>query len=108
LGRLYLPREILADAGIHSSDPDAVLGHRNIDAACRNFAQLAHGHYRAADAVLRSGARGSLNAPRLMSAVYRRLLTKMEKTGWDAPQRRVHVGRGPLLLIALRQGLSWE
>jgi phytoene synthase len=107
MGRLYLPREILADSGIHSCNPDAVLAHRNIDLACRTFAQLAYSHYREADAVLRSGARGSLNAPRLMSAVYHRLLIKMEKTGWDAPQRRVHIGRGPLLLIALRQGLSW-
>jgi phytoene synthase len=107
MGRLYLPREILADAGITSSNPTAVLSHHCIDRACHNFAQLAHEHYRAADTVLRSGARGSLSAPRLMSAVYRRLLTKMEKSGWDAPQRRVHMGRGPLLLIALRQGLSW-
>src|SRR2546423_3581968 len=107
LGRLYLPREILVEAGIHSCNPPAVLTHRNIDAACREFALMAHEHYRQADAVLRAGMRGSLGPPRLMSAVYRRLLTKMEKAGWDAPQPRVHVGRGPLLLIALRQGLPW-
>ena len=107
MGRLYLPREILAQAGIHSSNPDAVVAHRNIDVACRKLAVPAHGHYCEADMVLRAGVRGSLNAPRLMSAVYRRLLTKMEKAGWDAPQPRVHIGRGPLLLIALRQGLSW-
>lgn len=107
LGRLYLPREILAEAGIHGCNPPAVLAHRNIDAACRKFASLAHQHYRQADAVLGGGVRGSLAPPRLMSAVYHRLLTKMEKAGWDAPQPRVHIGRGPLLLIALRQGLSW-
>jgi phytoene synthase len=107
LGRLYLPREILAEAGIHSSNPQAVLAHPMIDIACRNFARLTEVHYREADAVMNSRVRGSLQAPRLMSAVYHRLLAKMQKAGWAPPQTRVHVGRGPLLLIALRHGLSW-
>lgn len=107
IGRLYLPSEILKDAGIHDRDPHRVLSHSMIDAACRNFALIAHRHYHEADLVLRSGTRGSLRPPRLMSAVYRRLLRKMERTGWDAPQRRVQVGRAPLLLLALRYGLSW-
>ena len=107
LNRLYMPREILNAAGIHDRDPRRVLSHPRIDTACRNFAQIAHRHYREADLVLQSGTPGSLQPPRLMSAVYRRLLRKMERTGWQAPQRRVRVGRAPLLLIALRYGLSW-
>ena len=107
MGRLYLPREILAEAGIHSSNPDDVRSHPMIDSACRRFAGIAREHYREADAVLNSGARGSLQSPRLMSAVYRRLLAKMEQAGWGPPQPRVQMGRGPLLLIALRHGLSW-
>lgn len=106
MGRLYLPREILEEAGISARDPNEVLAHPNIDMACRRFAQLAHEHYRGADSVLQSGARGSLQSPRLMSAVYRRLLRKMERTGWRPPHHRVSVGRAPMLLIALRYGLS--
>lgn len=106
VGRLYLPREILIDAGIHNRNPQQVLEDRMIDTACRKFAQLAHRHYDEADVVLQSGTRGSLQPPRLMSAVYRRLLRKMERAGWHPPQRRVRVGRTPLLLIALRYGLS--
>jgi squalene synthase HpnD len=107
LGRLYLPREVLAGAGIESRNPQQVLAHPMIDTACRNFAHLADRHYREADAVLLSPVRGSLQPPRLMSAVYRRLLQKMQQAGWNAPQPRVRMGRGPLLLIALRHGLSW-
>jgi squalene synthase HpnD len=106
LGRLYLPAEILAEAGIHSRNPQQVLDHPMIDAACRNLARLAHAHYREADTVLGSSVHGSLQSPRLMSAVYRRLLAKMEQLGWNAPQLRVQIGRAPLLLIALRHGLS--
>ena len=106
-GRLYLPREILSEAGIHSRNPQEVIAHPLIDGACRNLAKLAHRHYREADTVLDSRVRGSLQPPRLMSAVYRRLLEKMEQAGWNAPQRRVQIGRGPLLLIVLRHGLHW-
>jgi phytoene synthase len=106
LHRLYLPREILAEAGIQNSDPQQVLTHPNVDHACRILAQLAERHYEQADLILGSDAKGMLQAPRLMSAVYRRLLMKMEQTGWSAPQLRVHVGRGPLLLLALRHGFS--
>src|SRR5579871_3985706 len=35
-GRLYLPREILAQAGIEGRDPRQVIGHPNIDSACRS------------------------------------------------------------------------
>jgi len=105
-GRLYLPREFLSEAGILSRDPHQVLAHPMIGRACGAVAQLAHLHYRKAEDVLRSRPHGLLRAPRLMSAVYARLLKKMEQTGWHAPQHRVRLGRAPLLLIALRYGLS--
>ena len=105
LGRLYLPREVLAEAGIHSSDPQQVLAHPKLDSACRSFARFAQLHYTEADLILDSGAKGMLQAPRLMSAVYRRLLGKMELAGWRMPQPRVQLGRGPLLLLVLRHGL---
>jgi len=106
LGRLYLPREILAEAGIQNTKPQQVLAHPMIDGACRTFAQFAERHYEQADLILGSGAKGMLQAPRLMSAVYRRLLKKMNQAGWSPPQPRVRVGRAPLLLLALRHGLS--
>ena len=106
LGRLYLPREILAEAGIQNADPRQVIAHPKIDPACRIFAQFALRHYEQADLVLNSGAKGVLQAPRLMSAVYRRLLGKMDLAGWRTPQTRVQLGRGPLLLLVLRHGLS--
>ena len=54
-GRLYLPREVLDEAGIDIENPLQVIGDRNIDAACRSFAKLAECHYREADLILRSG-----------------------------------------------------
>jgi presqualene diphosphate synthase len=106
VGRLYLPREFLAEAGIHSRAPHEVIAHPMIERACGAVAQMAQRHYREAEDVLRARPRGLLRAPRLMSAVYARILAKMEEAGWRTPQRRVRLGRAPLLLIALRYGLS--
>ena len=106
VGRLYLPREYLRESGIESSEPRMVLAHPAINEACKKLASLAHEHYVRADSVLRARPRGLLRAPRLMSAVYARILAKMEKAGWAPPRERVRIGRGPLLMIVLRHGLS--
>jgi phytoene synthase len=106
VGRLYLPREFLREVGIESSEPRIVLAHPAINGACKRLASLAHEHYRQAESVLRARPRGLLRAPRLMSAVYGRILAKMEQVGWMPPRERVRIGRGPLLMIVLRHGLS--
>lgn len=104
-GRLYLPREYLDKAGISTSDPSGVIANPAVDGACRALARLAHGHYRNANLVLANRPKGLLRAPRLMAAVYGRLLTKMETTGWSPPRRRARIGSGELVLIALRYGI---
>ncbi len=40
-----------------------------------------------------------------MGAVYSRILDDMEHVGWAPPRRRVRLGRGRLLAIAVRHGL---
>jgi len=105
-GRLYLPHEYLAQAGIADRDPKSVIANPDVDKACARIAHMAHGHYRKARALLRARPRGLLRAPRLMSAVYCHILTKMQKEGWAPPRRRVRIGRGRLLLIVLLHGLS--
>lgn len=104
-GRLYLPREYLDAAGIPGADPSAVIANPAIDAAARLLARDAHAHYREAGAIMRSGTKGRLAAPRLMGAVYSRILGEMEKDGWAPPRRRVKLSRGRLLWIVLRHGL---
>jgi phytoene synthase len=105
VGRLYLPHESLTEAGIESRDPMAVVADPAIDRACRPLAGRAHEHYRAAEDVIRAHPRGLLRTPRLMGAVYWRILATMERESWAAPRRRVRIGRARLLLIVLRYGL---
>lgn len=104
-GRLYLPRELLVAAGITAHDPAAVIADRRIGNACAALAAMAREHYRGAERVFQSKPRGKLHAPKLMGAVYSRILDKMERRGWAPPRRRVRIGSGRLVAIALRHGL---
>ena len=102
IGRLYLPRELLAEAGIETNDPQAAIGDPRIDAACRKLARRAQKHFDAADRVLRARPRGRLLAPRLMAAVYRAMLQEMLADGWAPPRRRVRIGKLRLLGLVAR------
>ena len=102
IGRLYLPSELLAKAGIVTSDPIAAIDDPRVDGACRDLAALALDHFAAADRVLRARPRGRLLAPRLMSAVYRTILQRMLVEGWVAPRRRVRIGKARLLWLVAR------
>ena len=106
LGRLYLPRELLDEAGIASREPSEVIGNPAVDGACRGVAKIAWQHYGEANRILRSHPAGRLRAPRLMSEVYSRILAKMESLGWEPPRQRARINKGALLLILLRHGLA--
>jgi len=105
IGRLYLPRELLDAAGIGTAEPEITIADPRVDDACRALALLAHQHYAAAAKVLAARPSGRLAAPRLMGAVYSRILTKTEADGWAPPRRRVKLGKGELLWIVIRRGL---
>jgi len=105
IGRLYLPREALDAAGITSSDPDAVIADPRVDAACRQVAAQARAYYAEADAVMARRPAGRLAAPRLMSAVYGRILDGMQAKGWAAPRERVKISKVALVWILLTRGL---
>ncbi len=105
LGRLYLPRELLAEAGIDTSDPIAAIADPRVDAACRALAERARGHYRAARQVMAGRPQGKLAAPRLMDAAYSRILDRTQQAGWAPPRARARLGKGELLWMLVRRGL---
>jgi len=107
IGRVYLPVEALEGAGIALTTPQQVTADPRIDQAVRPLVARAHEHYRRANAVLASRPAGHLLAPRLMEAVYSRLLTRMERTGWAPPRVRVRVSK-PLLLWTVLKNLVFR
>lgn len=101
IGRVYLPREPIEEAGITPVDIGSVIDDPRIDDACRHVAAIARNHYFRADKILAARPRGHLLAPRLMEAAYGRLLGRMEAVGWIAPRTRVRHNKLALLGIFL-------
>ena len=106
IGRVYLPRELLEEAGIARTNPNEIVGDPRIDRVARKLAGQAHAHYEAANTLLQQRPRGRLLAPRLMAAAYSKVLAQMEAQGWNPPRGRVRVSKPALLWTLLRLSLA--
>jgi phytoene synthase len=105
LGRLYLPREALAAAGIAETEPARVMLHPNIAAACDSLVWRARAHFAEAGRIMEACPRATVRSPRLMAAVYRRILDDLVAQGFAAPRKRVRVAKARVLWAILRHGL---
>lgn len=105
IGRLYLPEEGLAAAGITTRAPLAVIADPRVDIVCRELALDAQHHFDAARAIMRDRPSGRQRTPRLMAEVYAHLLVRMAAQGWVAPRTRARIGKRHLLWLVLRHGL---
>jgi phytoene synthase len=104
-GRLYLPRELLAAAGV-PADPAAALSHPGLPEVCRGLAAMAQDHFRDARAAMARCDRRAMKPARLMAAMYAAILARLERRGWDRPEVGVKVPKWEKLWIALRHGLA--
>ncbi len=101
LGRLYLPRELLAEAGINDHDPARVLAHPALPRVCEQMADMAETLYAEAQALAAPHARALRPALAMMGA-YRTLLDRLRRRGWQAGQARLSLSRWEMLWTALR------
>ena len=105
IGRLYLPREALRDAGIPGSDPHDVLAHPAIDQACAPIVARAQNHFARADEIMRASPRRAVRAPRIMGEAYKGYLSALIARGFAPPRERVRLSRTRLLWIILRHAV---
>ena len=102
IGRLYLPREALDQAGITTSDPLTALRSPNLSQACAPLVERARTHFVEADRIMKRCPRRTVKAPRIMGEVYRSILEGMIARGWSAPRQRISVSRARLAFVILR------
>lgn len=105
IGRLYLPREALVEAGMSDLSPAAVLSHPGLGTVCARVAARAGDHFAQADRVMAACPRGAVRAPRLMAAAYRSILDGLLARGWQPPRPRVGASRLRLVGAVLRYGV---
>ena len=106
IGRVYLPAEALAEAGIQPEEPGQVIADPRIDIACRILAKRAQSHFDEAEAIFAARPAGHLIAPKLMSAAYSRLLRRMLAVGWRPPRQRIRHSKLALMWTLLKLKLA--
>jgi squalene synthase HpnD len=102
IGRLYLPKEALAEAGIKTTDPLAAVAHPNIGQVCEQVAARAAKHFAESDRIMDKCPRKAVRAPRIMRVAYGAIYKALLKRGWSAPRAPVKISKPRLLLTILR------
>lgn len=102
IGRLYLPRQALENAGIAGRDPTSALADGRIGQACATVVERARGHFQRADEVMQRCPRWTVRAPRLMAEAYKLKLDALVARGWLPPRRAISVSRLDLLWVVAR------
>ena len=107
MGRLYLPREALAAAGMSfdKTPPAEVLRQGGLAKACEEVAARAAGHFAKARRIMSKCPHRGVRAPRLMEAAYRQILRRLRARGWAPPRRRVKLSRIRLVPALLIYGI---
>jgi squalene synthase HpnD len=102
IGRLYLPREGLLQAGIISTDPLEVIADPALPRVCAPLIERARAHFEKADEVMSRNPRRVVRAPRIMSKYYRAILELLVARGFDTPRTPVRLDKMARIAILLR------
>jgi phytoene/squalene synthetase len=104
-GRLYLPREALAAAGVTTDEPLKAVADPKLAGACAEVAARARAHFEKSNSIMAAAPRAAVRAPRLMAAAYGSILDRMLADGFAPPRRRGKASRLRLLGAVLRYGI---
>jgi phytoene synthase len=102
IGRLYLPRETLLDAGITDFNPFRVIADPALPKACAPLIEQARTHFQKADEVMDRNPRRVVRAPRIMSKYYRAILELLVARGFATPRTPVRLNKIARIGILLR------
>jgi phytoene synthase len=102
VGRLYLPREALREAGIDTTDPAVALSSPALGRACDAIVAAARQHFDRAHAMMAASPRRAVRAPRIMGEVYRLILERMAERGFAPPRAPIRLARARLAFILMR------
>jgi presqualene diphosphate synthase len=102
IGRLYLPREGLLQAGIVSTDPREVASDPALPKVCAPLVERARMHFEKADEIMDRNSRRLVRAPRIMSKYYGAILALLVARGFSSPRAPVRLNKLARIAILLR------
>ena len=102
IGRLYLPREGLLQAGVASTDPLKVIADPALPKVCAPLVERARTHFEKADEIMARNSRRVVRAPRIMSKYYRAILELLVARGFAIPRAPVRLNKIARIAIILR------
>lgn len=105
MGRLYLPKEALRDAGITDTSIDDILANPALDRVCRGIAETTRAYYERSEAIMARAPRRAVRSPRMMATVYRGILEKLIARGWRSPRGDVRRSKRTVIWAVLRDGI---
>lgn len=105
IGRLYLPREGLLQAGINCADPAAVISNPALPEVCAQLMERAKAHFVESDKIMDRNSRRAVRAPRIMSKYYHAILDLLQDRGFQPPRSPVRVSYPAKIAIVLRYAL---
>jgi squalene synthase HpnD len=104
IGRLYLPKEGLVQAGIGSTDPLVVAADPAVPKVCAPLVDRARNHFAQADQIMARNSRRAVRAPRIMSKYYGSILALLVARGFANPRTPVRLNKVARVAILLRYG----
>lgn len=104
IGRLYLPKEGLAQAGITSTDPLVVAADPALPKVCAPLVERARDHFTKSDEIMARNSRRAVRAPRIMSRYYGAILQLLVARGFANPRMPVRLNKMAKLAILFRYG----
>ena len=103
-GRLYLPRELLAEAGTRvdpAPHPAAVLASPHLTPVCHRMLAAARNYFTQAETAMAQCDHRAMRPARLMAASYRAVLDALERRGWQNLTQPPRIGTLRKLRILL-------
>ncbi len=105
MGRLYLPSELLQEAGITETDPVKVVTDPRLQQVCQALSTRAAREFDFAKTAIADCREGDMRPAVIMMMVYRKTLNRLRKNGFSDLTNTDLVSKPEKLWIAVRYGL---
>ena len=102
IGRLYIPKEMLEDAGITATDPLTVIVNPNLAKAREELAKIAAEDYEVSYQLIKQLDKKVARPVLMMANIYKRYFDIMQNRGWEIISPKPQLSKVKKLSLALR------